>query len=149
MNNSKVCNRCSVLKPYEEFYKDKNHSTGRYSFCKTCKNARTGEWRVEKREIYNASMRAYNKKHHRRIHYKRSYGITPEQYNEMLKAQNGVCAICKKPAASLGVGKRPFVVDHCHHTDRIRGILCYGCNRAIVIMENPELYRIALAYLKN
>jgi len=51
--------------------------------------------------------------------------LTPAQHAEMLNNQHGVCAICGK----IQKGKRPLVVDHDHETGKVRGLLCYGCNR--------------------
>lgn len=59
-----------------------------------------------------------------RSKYKSTYGITPQQYDEMLAAQNGVCAACKgQPRQG-----RPLCIDHCHKTKKIRGLLCDACN---------------------
>lgn len=45
------------------------------------------------------------------------------QYNEMLAGQGGGCALCgRKP------GKTALHVDHCHESNRVRGILCHQCN---------------------
>jgi hypothetical protein len=52
------------------------------------------------------------------------YGITHEDYERMLSEQSGVCAICKNPPTE----KRPLAVDHCHKTNRVRGLLCNPCN---------------------
>jgi len=59
----------------------------------------------------------------RRVHLLNRYNLTPEDYDRMLKRQNGVCFLCKaKP-----VGRR-LAVDHDHATGRVRGLLCTGCN---------------------
>lgn len=50
------------------------------------------------------------------------YGITPVQYDEMFAAQEGVCAICQWPSEDR------LAVDHCHKTNKIRGLLCRDCN---------------------
>ena len=54
---------------------------------------------------------------------KRAYGITLAEYQQMLEIQDGRCKICgKKP------GKRMLDVDHCHKTNKVRGLLCSKCN---------------------
>lgn len=59
----------------------------------------------------------------------RNYGITHEEYNQRLTAQNGVCALCGNPETVMQNGKlRPLAVDHCHATGRVRGLLCAKCN---------------------
>lgn len=76
--------------------------------CKTCRP------RAAKRSYPELSRKHWLRK---------AYGLTPEQYDDMLRAQGGVCAICKKPPK----GNR-LHVDHCHETGRIRGLLCVSCN---------------------
>ena len=54
------------------------------------------------------------------------YGLTPEDYDRMLAAQGGRCAICGTDNPG-GQGNR-LHVDHDHETGRVRGLLCQGCN---------------------
>lgn len=82
-------------------------------------------------------------------HLRRTYGISAADYDAMLKAQGGGCAICGKTHASKGVRNR-FAVDHDHTTGRVRGILCHGCNRAIGILgDDTDGVRRALIYLER
>ena len=49
----------------------------------------------------------------------------------LLQRQNGKCAICEKPISLQVVGNRSdYVVDHCHETGEVRGILHRSCNAA-------------------
>lgn len=74
-----------------------------------------------------------------------AYGISRAEYDAMLQAQGGVCAICKGP--HRGVGKR-LHVDHCHDTGAVRGLLCGNCNTFIGLAEHdPDRLRQAIAYL--
>jgi|TARA_S200002703_G_scaffold153282_1_gene154688 hypothetical protein len=57
---------------------------------------------------------------------KRRYGITHEDYEKMLKLQGGVCKICG--TNEPGFSHKFFVVDHCHDSNKIRGLLCHNCN---------------------
>lgn len=79
------------------------------------------------------------------------YGITLEEYEEMLDRQRGVCAICGQPETSKykGVVKN-LSVDHCHVTGEVRGLLCNNCNRAIGLLGD-DLGRIwdAATYLAS
>lgn len=71
--------------------------------------------------------------------YRDNYGITIEQFDEMLLAQNNLCAICQEEFIQT-----PYV-DHNHDTGQVRELLCNGCNAAIGHMrENPQ-YLIAAA----
>lgn len=73
----------------------------------------------------------------------KTYGITLEQFDAMLAVQDGKCAICRGD----GDGKA-WHVDHCHDTNRVRGILCALCNRGIGhFRESAELLRSAATYM--
>lgn len=72
------------------------------------------------------------------------YGITPEQYAELFRKQNGMCAICHQPPR----GKmKSLSVDHDHNTGKVRGLLCITCNRAVGYLDNVEWRAAANAYL--
>lgn len=75
----------------------------------------------------------------------KQYGLTPENYQQMLDKQEGKCAICKEKCST---GQR-LSVDHCHTTGRVRGLLCRNCNRAIgLLKENREAILRAAEYLE-
>ena len=113
----KVCRGCEIEKPLTEFSwrTDQNRHRAR---CRACD-------RVNKI--------AYRKRHPRRPRHvadyehaakiKARYGLAKEEYDRMLAAQNGVCAICLKacPRGRLSV-------DHDHTTGVVRGLLCRRCN---------------------
>lgn len=102
---------------------------------------------AEFRESHKATVRQWGatnpeKKKAQRL---RKYNLTPEQHAAMLSAQNGVCAICK--TAPSGVKNFPMV-DHCHTTGMVRGLLCSNCNQAIgKLKDSPDLLRAAMVYL--
>jgi hypothetical protein len=117
------------------------------------------DWRVankEKRNEYarkwHANKRATDPKTHakkvRRSILKRRYGITPEQYETMLAAQGGHCALCDRTPADERF--KHLSVDHCHGTGHVRGLLCMSCNQAIGKLGDDEngLLR-ALNYLRG
>lgn len=73
------------------------------------------------------------------------YGITLEQYNNMLEAQNYTCAICGNGDEVEG---RRLAIDHCHTTGEVRGLLCGKCNRALgLFYDNKDLLSKAIKYL--
>lgn len=82
---------------------------------------------------------------------KRYYGIDLAKYQKMLLEQNGVCGICKKPETSVVNGKiKPLAVDHCHNSEKIRGLLCARCNQAIGLMnEDQGILASAIEYLQK
>lgn len=84
---------------------------------------------------------------------RRHYNLTLDDYEEMLRKQNGVCAICHQPETHRSPHTKKLKtlsVDHCHLTGRNRGLLCCACNHAIgALKEDPELFRRAVRYLKK
>lgn len=116
---------------------------------------KTPEWyeraKRKKREryredpIYRKRILGYKKgKDQRHNQLRTNYGITMEDYQAMLSAQNGVCAICRcRPDHTLHV-------DHDHRTGLVRGLLCRNCNRGIgCLRDDLDLLRNAVEYLGN
>ena len=79
--------------------------------------------RAESREYY-----ANNKDRHRNNRLQYAYGISLAEYDAMLEAQDGVCALCGKTPEENG---HRLFVDHDHETGRIRGLLCRVCNASL------------------
>lgn len=76
------------------------------------------------------------------------YGLTLEDYDSMLKSQNGACKICGRQDTGSSRVKN-FHVDHCHSTGKVRGLLCNNCNRGIGYLgDNIERLEKALEYLR-
>ncbi len=76
------------------------------------------------------------------------YGLTLDDFNAMLAAQDGRCAICKttEPGGKGGV----FQVDHCHDSMKVRGLLCDACNRGIgMLRHDVSVLAGAIAYLSR
>ncbi len=110
--------------------------------------SRVQTWRVDNDEYYRERKREYQqtdsyKRSFRRSHLKAKYGLTLEQYDDMLDRQGGGCAICDEPP-----GDTALHVDHCHDTGRIRGLLCFRCNSALGnLRHDPEVIGRALEYV--
>lgn len=133
----------------------KANKDGLYSRCKTCNAAKGEKFRAGRnKEEFNAYMREWNKSHPEIVKsnvLKKIYQITLEQYNLMLISQNGTCAMCPRPPKKGGY----LNVDHRHSCcptrkscgKCVRGLLCDGCNRALHVLETPELLAKANAYL--
>lgn len=109
------------------------------------------------RESYNASRKAWYKKHSERYRERRQtyklrtranqlmsrYGITFDQFYAMIVAQEYCCAICRTPFSDT----KP-VVDHDHATGKVRGVLCDACNNGLGrFKDNPQSLRRAISYL--
>lgn len=164
----KTCSRCSETRPFGEFYVHKR--TGRHQgVCKECQRAaaraRAAERQVEPAESKICStcrqdkashafardprradgMRASCKACAARAKWLERYGLTAEAYDALLAKQDGRCGICKRPA-----GDQRLHVDHCHDSDRVRGLLCGNCNRGIGCLgDDPARIRAAAAYVEG
>ena len=79
--------------------------------------------------------------------YRKKYGITLKQYNEILTKQNGVCLLCGNKTAYKNKGRNLFV-DHDHETGKIRGLLCSRCNTVIGQIELIGIKKI-IGYLSD
>lgn len=105
------------------------------------------------REERRAYMRDWDRRHFaerkayaRKSNLKKLYGITREQYDAILLAQGGGCAICGTPAPT----SKDFAVDHDHKTGEVRGLLCDKHNLGIGLFDDsPDLLLDAIAYLKK
>ncbi len=74
----------------------------------------------------------------------RALGVTDADYERLLKAQHGHCALCPtKPKT------RRLHVDHDHATGRVRGLLCYRCNRALPAGLDANWHERAALYLAD
>jgi hypothetical protein len=145
----KVCGKCGEAKPLEEFY---SNGVRRKSFCKPCHikavkaRSQTPEGKATRRRYERgpgyAAILARRKTPEGRVRWKDyklryDYGVTLEQFNAMIDAQGGRC-FCGEPFGDE-FRNRP-VVDHCHKTGRVRGILHHLCNWHLG-QNDPELLR--------
>lgn len=82
---------------------------------------------------------------------KRYYGLSGEQYGQMLADQKGVCAICSKPETAVFNGQvKVMHVDHCHATNKIRALLCGNCNNMLGHgKDDPAVFRAAADYIEK
>ena len=79
--------------------------------------------------------------------YKLRYGITYDQYKEMLKKQEHKCAICG--IDELESRDEKLCVDHCHETGKVRMLLCNNCNCGLgLFKDDASILELAAAYLK-
>jgi hypothetical protein len=148
MRTTKTCRKCGQEKPLDQFYRASNKD-GYRSSCKACDlELRQTPEKAARWRVVNARWRTSNPERftylRRRSALKRLYGITPEQYDQILADQGGVCAICKQPPTN-----RRLYVDHDHMCcpgkkscgKCLRGLLCAACNAKLGWLENrwPEI----------
>lgn len=132
----KRCGNCKRQKDNNEFYKNKRNKDGLDWLCKQCSHTISRRWQKA------------NVKKRRLMLLVRQHSMTEEQYNNLLKSQNNVCAICGKPERRKRDGRVVFLsVDHNHKTGKNRGLLCTSCNSRLAILENQRFCEQASAYL--
>lgn len=81
----------------------------------------------------------------RRSYFKRQYGLTVDQVDEMLLGGCAICGTIDWP----GRHNRGHI-DHDHATGKVRGVLCSECNTGLgKFRDDPELVDRAAAYLRS
>ena len=80
------------------------------------------------KEYYYNNREIMLKKQRNRT-YKKKYGITADEFDQLFEAQGGTCAICEE--ARFNKSSPKGCLDHCHKTGKIRAILCMACNTAL------------------
>ena len=104
----------------------------------------------ETKEQRSARCKKYNLENYEKIKnkvLKYQYGITLDDYNQMFADQNGCCAICGLHQSEF---KKALHVDHCHTTDKVRGLLCAECNLGLgKFKDNIQTLENAIRYLTN
>lgn len=87
----------------------------------------------------------------RERHLKINYSLSKDEYDSLVKEQNGCCAICGKPEhRKLKTGEiKPLSVDHCHTTGEVRKLLCNDCNALLgFCKEDISILEKSIEYLK-
>ena len=136
----RICPKCKGAKTSDQFYRC---ADGRVSgYCKPCQCSSARAWRRE----HHARALAYEHKTGRGRNLRRRYGVSEEQYADMLKLQDERCAICN--ASEPGHGQVNFAVDHDHITGCVRSLLCHRCNLMLgAANDSEELLSLAVKYL--
>jgi hypothetical protein len=104
---------------------------------KFCCNECYKEYRKKNKKDEKELNRLYQKK--------TKYNLTAEKYYNMFLIQNNKCAICHEEFLD---GNKAFV-DHCHKTNKVRGLLCAKCNSLLgMARDNIEILQNAIKYLQ-
>jgi hypothetical protein len=129
--NHKICYVCREEKHESLFGINNTRNDGLQTYCNSCAKEKQSSW-----------------------YYKRVHGVTLQERDAMLLAQNKLCAICNNETEfQLKKGKHTntgefAVIDHCHDSKKIRGILCGHCNTGLgAFRDNPFYLEAAIKYL--
>lgn len=150
----KKCGKCETVKPFSDFKlwkpKGKPDKIRYQSYCRSCSSEYDKEYRAKNSD----KIQAYREKHRDRQRSRdkararprtlAQYGLTVESFEERARAQDYRCLICGEiPTDTL-------VVDHCHTSDQVRGLLCRKHNAALgQFDDDPELLKKAVIYLES
>ncbi len=148
LNNStpltKLCTKCGESKSLDHFSRNKSGLHGLKSYCKSCHNSSQRELARKRKLEDPVSWRNFRWEKH----LKSAYGLTPQDYKDMLSKQKGVCLICGKAPEESRDGK--LFVDHCHTSLENRGLLCYHCNTLLgLAKDNKSILERAILYLQG
>jgi hypothetical protein len=110
-------------------------------------HAYMAEWRVQNKDSVkerHAKWRAANPRSWWPRILRQKYGLTPDDYRDMLVGQAGRCLIC------LRVPMEDLVIDHDHVTSKVRGLLCQKCNRMLGhAHDRIAVFQSAIRYLES
>ena len=171
----KYCKNCNTTKPLEFFNKDSSKNDGYHSTCKKCDCLRTKKWRINNverdkenhkkyhiknrkrlirdsvkrnrkyRKLNPEKYRKFSREQHRRDSMKyrlQRYNITQEFFDSLILKQNNKCAICEKSFTETA-----SKIDHCHKTNKVRGLLCFTCNIHLGFLERGDIKEKMEKYL--
>lgn len=129
--HKKVCCRCRVEKSSLDFYRHRKDPDRLHHICKRCSIEQSKSVYRKRKDIIldrNKVQRQRDPSRKRHQRWKFKFGLSPDDYNKMLREQNYCCAACGYRPTSTD---RVLGVDHDHETGQIRALLCNGCNLAL------------------
>lgn len=118
---TRKCTTCKEVHPLETFPPSNREKWGHDYRCSRCSNRR--------KTVFNL---------------KKYYGLTLDEYFQQLESQSYRCYICEKHQTEV---QRPFHIDHCHTTGKLRALLCSQCNVAFgMLRESPRVMQRMIEY---
>ena len=112
------------------------------------------QWRLNNKEYNRKRVKKYikhklelNPNYIRNQNIQHLHHISQSDYEALLKNQNYKCLGCNIDINQYG---KNFVIDHCHTTNKIRGLLCSNCNISLgMAQDNPNILRNLANYLER
>lgn len=176
----KICSTCQQEKPLSEFHKARGYRDGHTGQCKPCRSIAIKKWRKENPDKVRAINKRYYATDKGKALWKRERikhaerrkatlerwktqhpealarysiektvkrrGMTVEEYQKFVADHNHRCDIC----GTAKVGKIRLAVDHCHSSEKNRGLLCVNCNSLLgMAKDSVEILRKAIDYLER
>ena len=123
----KFCNKCKTDLPEERFHK-RTYSSGKVAFQNRCKDCQ------------KQSRKQYYKPHEK---IRRELSISDEDYQQLIERCQGNCEVCSRRLDKV-------CIDHCHSTNKVRGVLCHNCNTALgLVGDNVETLSKLIQWLER
>ena len=147
-----MCSKCGERKVLEAFEKRKEGKDGYRGTCTLCRAEKSKTYirsiaskenskQLQQEYYKDPTFVAKKKQQAAGSRYHRIYGITIEEYNEIMTSAVE-CAICGKTSG--------LVYDHCHTTGKFRGVLCRSCNLGLGSLgDSADMLEKAYLYLKE
>ena len=121
----KTCSICKQDLSLSQFHK-RTYASGNIGYQNKCKKCTT----TVRREYYKPHEKT-----------RQRLKISEEQFNDLMKNEN--CQIC-----NVELIKK--CIDHCHSTNKIRGVLCNNCNTALgLVGDNVSTLQAMIEYLST
>lgn len=128
----KYCTRGHLMAKTRKYYPNGD------SYCSLCKNIRM--------KISRKKDPAKYKEYCKKSRTKRMYGISLNEARQIFTEQGSKCAVCEK----MLMENKGWHIDHCHETNKVRGVLCHHCNTAIGLFgDDVKNMERAIKYLKS
>lgn len=141
----KNCIECGEFKPLDEFPINKKGFLGRYSQCRTCWNTyvnnrnKRPDVKAKRKQFDSTEARLTSM---RNAFVKRKYGEDGLEI-EKRRVNGDVCDVCGKMTEKM-------VIDHCHDTQKTRGLLCTNCNLALgYVKDDVDILKKLITYLEG
>lgn len=165
VGQTKTCAHCKEPKGRSEFTNDSSRKDGLCPYCRECNRRKANEWGAANKDRKNRSRLRWlskegsrqkmsharrrwklnNQQRVKKSRLKREYATTPEEVDQKLKEQGG-CGICGTKSPT----KKGWDTDHCHKSQKFRGVLCHKCNLLLGLCgDNAQVLEKAIAYLRK
>lgn len=141
----KKCPKCNIIKNLDAFAKDRTRKSGKQPYCRDCQAKLKHEHYIKNKDKINKDSMSWAKRNPdkaKSYRFKYKYGIDLNFFNSLKEQQKDRCLFCLEI--------KPLVVDHCHRTGKVRGLLCRDCNTVLgFLKENTNTFKRALKYLES
>lgn len=154
---TKICKSCKKQKDIKEFRFIRQNKNGTFLYKARCEDCYNYHYRekyrkkssTERSQIYKKRIEglSFEDKKSQRLKYR--FGLTMEEYENMLLSQNNKCYLCDKDFKGKGAYQNANI-DHDHKTGKIRKLLCARCNQALGLLDEDEnLLKKMVVYLRE